>query len=146
MIKAENETVIPALLAILMSLTIVLYFSPTPHSVWGVTFFGIKYSLAIWVVPVSSGVITAIVFFYMSKRPSLQEKCIRTGALGGLMSFIGYALVHTALAVLTGMPFDMAPVLLLMIFEFGGVLFLPLSLILGITGLLAARKLNHLKN
>lgn len=143
MIKTQNQIVIPALLAILMSLAIVLYFSPSPHSIWGATFFGIKYSFAIWAVPVSSGVITAIVFLYLSKRPNLKEKCIRTGALGGLVTFIVYALVHAALAVLTGMPFDMAPVLLLMIFEFGGVLFLPLSLILGITGLLAARKLTH---
>ena len=135
----KNESLIATLFAILTSITLVYFFEPSLHSFWGVTFFGIKYSVAIWAVPISSGLVTATVFTLLLRRSDWKEKWVRTGILGGLASFLIYAFIHVVLAVLSGMPSDMAPSLLLLIIVFGGVYFLPLSLVLGIIALLSAK-------
>jgi len=78
-----------------MSAAIVAYFSPTPGSFWGNTFFGVPYSIAVVVVPAVASICAAIgcvTVFRKWANPPFGPWA--RGFRVGLVSFGLYAAFH----------------------------------------------------
>ena len=135
----KKESLVAGLFAVALAFATVLCFSPSAQSFWGFTFFGIKYSIALWVVPSSCFFIAVAISSFLVRKTYWPKKWVTAGALGGFASFVAYAFIHVLIAALAGMPFGLAMSLLLPIFTFGGLFIMPVAILLGILASLSAK-------
>lgn len=136
------ETIIFGVFASAQSILTVLYFSPNPGSVWGNTFFGIPYSLAVWVVPVICGILAVLVSHHLLRRDSWKKQRIRLGLAVATLCFLAYAFLHVLLAAFVGR--SESPSLLLAILLFGGLFILPVSMAFSIVASVLGSRLSAL--
>jgi hypothetical protein len=124
------EALVFGLFATIQALGAVLYFSPVPGSFWGDTFFEIPYPLAIWAVPISCGSLAVLVSYWFLRNDRWRKRRVRLGLTVATFSFLAYAMLHVLLASFAG-GFGVVSLLPAMIL-FGGIFFLPVSLVLSV--------------
>jgi hypothetical protein len=71
-------------------------FAPISGSVWGDTFFGIPFQIAVIAVPVAAGISAALACWVIQSRAALRPKnVVLRGAAIGVGAFAIYSLIHT---------------------------------------------------
>lgn len=126
---------------LILAAAVVWLCAPMSGSVWGNTFFGIPYHVAVIAVPAAAAISAALACWVVQSRAALRpENVVFRGAAIGVGAFASYSLIHTlsyiAFAIYRGTEMHWAlaggvSFAGAMVF-FGGISFMPLCCITAI--------------
>ena len=111
----------------LLGTLFVLVFHPQEGSVWGPTFFGVPYGLAVWLIPVAAAASAAAGCLLVLRDPDRHDLPVFRFGLGvGVLAFLFYAGLHISLFLGSTRDIELTLSFMLALAVFGGLLVLPL--------------------